>query len=52
MIGLGLLGAICAMDQKAEFEAKNPPAQAWYSRPVVWTPEGGNAGMTPKQANG
>jgi hypothetical protein len=28
-------------EQKAEFEAKNPPPPAWYSKTVVWTPEGG-----------
>jgi hypothetical protein len=29
------------MEQKTEYEAKNPPPPAWYSKPVVWTPEGG-----------
>lgn len=38
-------------DQKAEFEDKNPPPPAWYSKPVVWTPNGRYSG-TPKQANG
>jgi hypothetical protein len=28
-------------EQKAEFEVKNPPPPAWYSKPVVWTPEYG-----------
>jgi hypothetical protein len=31
------------MDQKAEHEAQNPPPPAWYSKPVVWTPERGIA---------
>jgi hypothetical protein len=30
-------------DQKAEFEDKNPPPPAWYSQPVVWTPDRGYA---------
>lgn len=29
------------MEQKAEFDVNNPPPPAWYSAPVVWTPEQG-----------
>jgi hypothetical protein len=28
-------------EQKAKFEAKNPPAPMWFNMPIVWTPEGG-----------
>lgn len=30
-------------DQKAEFEDRNPPPPAWYSKPTVWTPDSGYA---------
>jgi hypothetical protein len=34
-------------DQKAEHEAQNPPPPAWYSKPVVWTPDGGYGNARP-----
>lgn len=30
-------------EQKAEFDAKNPPPPAWYEMPVCWSPEQGYA---------